>query len=83
MLPKILPTLFINLYLLPHDISGLHYVARGKAVVSSQQDGLFQCHTQSAAVDQRENIRLGKNLHLSASIKGLDEAQIIAFDNAK
>lgn len=41
-----------NPYLFPHDISGLHDAARGQAVVSGQQDGLFQCHTQGAAVGQ-------------------------------
>lgn len=44
-------------YLFPHDISGLHDAARGKAVVSCQQDSLLQCHTQGAAVNQRQNIR--------------------------
>lgn len=41
-----------NTNLFSHDISGLHDAARGEAVVPSQQDGLLQCHTQSAAVDQ-------------------------------
>lgn len=42
-------------YLFPHDISGLHDAAGGQPVVSGQQDGLLQCHTQGAAVDQRGN----------------------------
>lgn len=42
-----------NTYLLPHDIGGLHDAARWKAVVSSQQDGLLQCHTQGAAVREK------------------------------
>ena len=40
-------------YLFPHDISGLHDAARGQAMVSGQQDGLLQCHTQGAAVGWR------------------------------
>lgn len=34
--------------LLPHHICGLHDVARGQAMASGQDDGLFQRHTQGA-----------------------------------
>lgn len=44
-----------NTNLFSHDISGLHDAARREAVVTGQQDGLLQCHTQSAA-DQTKNM---------------------------
>lgn len=36
-------------YLFPHDISGLHDAAGGQSVVTGQQDGLLQRHTEGAA----------------------------------
>lgn len=39
------------MYLFPHDISGLHDAAGGQSVVSGQQDGLLQRHTEGAAAE--------------------------------
>lgn len=42
-------------YLFPHDIGGLHDAAGGQSVVTGQQDGLLQCHTEGgAAARERE-----------------------------
>lgn len=41
-------------YLFPHDISGLHDAARRQSVVTGQQDGLLQRHTEGAAVAKEE-----------------------------
>lgn len=40
------------MYLFPHDISGLHDTAGGQSVVTGQQDGLLQCHTEGAAAEK-------------------------------
>lgn len=44
-------------YLFSHDIGGLHDAARRQTVVSGQEDGLLQRHTQGAAVDHKRNTR--------------------------
>lgn len=54
-------------YLLPHDISGLHDAARGQSVVTGQQDGLLQCHTEGAAVakqkEKNKKRKVKRSLH--------------------
>lgn len=52
-----------TLYLLPHDISGLHDAARGQSVVPGQQDRLLQCHTEGAAVAKEEKTKVKLSLH--------------------
>lgn len=76
-------------YLFPHDISGLHDAARRQAMVSGQQDGLFQCHTQSAAVQKGKNkVKLKNSLSICISIRseshcGNESCWICSFFSAK
>lgn len=72
-------------YLFPHDISGLHDAARGQAVVTGQQDGLLQCHTQGAAVGQTEKhkVKLQHTLPVRIFIRfSVGEQTILKCDAA-